>query len=177
MCDHQKANTLLSKMLKKTLAADVEILAQTAERIYRDANREPETTNDYKIVGVTADNRVAELIEEVAGFLNADPAKPEKFDMVVYTLSTGSPDYIEWVKNQTEVVDSSESAFNDINPDDLYKKDFGKAPEAGAMVNTKIEETAVVTKPNMKILQESENVQTAVNNNQEEDDDEDEEED
>jgi len=45
--------------------------------------------------------------------------------MVVYTLSTGSPDYIDWVKNQTEVTDSTESAFEDIKPEDLYKKDFG----------------------------------------------------
>jgi hypothetical protein len=42
------------------------------------------------------------------------------------------------------------------------------------MVGTKIEET-VVSKPSPKILQEAQNVQTAVNNNQEEDDDEDEE--
>jgi len=95
--------------------------------------------------------------------------------MVVYTLSTGSPDYIDWVKNQTEVTDSSESAFDDIKPEDLYKKDFGQAPEAGAMLSTKVEETAKA--PSIKILQEAQNVQTSVNNNQEEDDDEDEEED
>jgi|TARA_B110001469_G_C9431638_1_gene219327 uncharacterized protein involved in tolerance to divalent cations len=111
MTDRQSANALMSKMFKKTLAADVEVLAQTAERQYRAEDRGKETTNDYKIVGVTQDSRVAELIEEVAAHVNADPAHPEKFDMVVYTLSTGSPDYIEWVKNQTEAQESSEDAF------------------------------------------------------------------
>jgi hypothetical protein len=90
---------------KKTLAADVELLAQTAERIFRNVARGKETRNDYKVVGVTSDNRVAELIEEVASHLGADPAKPEDFDMVVYVLGDGSPDYLEWVKNQTEVLD------------------------------------------------------------------------
>ena len=32
MPDHQSANALMSKMFKKTLAADVEVLSQTAER-------------------------------------------------------------------------------------------------------------------------------------------------
>jgi len=54
---------------------------------------------------------VAELIEEVAAHLGADPAKPEDFDMVVYVLGDGSPDYLEWVKNQTEPLDDSENAF------------------------------------------------------------------
>lgn len=99
MTDHESATVLTSKMFKKTLAADIEILSQTAERQYRDLDRGKATANDYKIVGVTSDNRVAELIEEVASHLNADPAHPERFDLVVYTLSTGSPDYIEWVKN------------------------------------------------------------------------------
>jgi len=44
------------------------------------------------------------------------------------------------------------------------------------MVSTKVQETAV-PKVAQKVLQEAQNVQTAVNNNQEEDDDEDEEED
>ena len=42
------------------------------------------------------------------------------------------------------------------------------------MINTKVQETEVPQKA-QKVLQESQNVQTAVNNTQEEDDDEDEE--
>ena len=45
--------------------------------------------------------------------------------MVVYVLSTGSPDYIEWVKNQTEPQETAEDSFQDIKPADLYKESFG----------------------------------------------------
>tara|TARA_B110000285_G_scaffold78181_1_gene90058 strand:+ start:187 stop:651 length:465 start_codon:yes stop_codon:yes gene_type:complete len=154
MPDHQQATVLLSKIFKKTLAADVEILSQTAERIYRDTDRGKVTKNDYKVVGVTSDNRVAELIEEVASFVGADLSKPENFDMVVYVLGDGSPDYLEWVKNQTEPLESAESAFEDVNAADMFKETFDKAPIAGAMLNTKVEETSAGV-PNIKVLQES----------------------
>ena len=74
--------------------------------------------------------------------------------MVVYVLGDGSPDYLEWVKNQTEPLESSETAFEDINATDLYKETFDKAPISGAMLNTKVEETSAGV-PNMKVLQES----------------------
>lgn len=54
--------------------------------------------------------------------------------MVVYFLSTGSPDYIEWVKNQTLAQETEEDSFMDIKPADLYKESFGVAPEEGAIL-------------------------------------------
>jgi hypothetical protein len=60
------------KMFKKTLAADVEVLTNTAQRIYRGIDRSKVERNDFKVVGVTSDDRVAELVEEVAHFVGAD---------------------------------------------------------------------------------------------------------
>ena len=113
------------KMFKKTLAADVEVMTNVAQRIYRGIDRSPVQKNNFKVYGVTSDDRVAELIEEVANHMGADQQKPEDFDMVVYVLSTGSPDYIEWVKNQTEPQETAEDSFQDIKPADLYKESFG----------------------------------------------------
>lgn len=55
------------------------------------------TKDLHKIVMVTSDDRVAELIEEVA---EHDPNhwKYPAFDLVVIPLATGSKEYIEWVK-------------------------------------------------------------------------------
>ena len=80
--------------------------------------------------------------------------------MVVYVLSTGSPDYIEWVKNQTEPQEMEEDSFQDIKPADLYKETFGQGPEEGAMLNTQVENTVVpqISSPNKQALQEATNV-------------------
>ena len=62
--------------------------------------------NMHKIVMVTGDDRVAELIEEVNDYNHGyccnktsqtDNAYPA-FDMVVTPLATGSKEYISWVK-------------------------------------------------------------------------------
>jgi hypothetical protein len=53
-------------------------------------------TNIHRLTGVTSDDRVAELIEEVAA-ANVDDVDVA-FDFIVTVLATGSPDYIEWVK-------------------------------------------------------------------------------
>jgi len=51
----------------------------------------------FKIIGVTSDDRVAELIEEVASNNPNKPSVPN-FNIVVYTLASGSKEYIKWVK-------------------------------------------------------------------------------
>ena len=123
--DRTSASNVIMKMFKKTLAADVEVMTNVAQRIYRGIDRSVVQKNDFKVFGVTSDDRVAELIEEVANHVGADQEKPEDFDMVVYVLSTGSPDYLEWVKNQTEAQETAEDSFQDIKPADLYKETFG----------------------------------------------------
>ena len=50
-----------------------------------------------RVTGVTSDDRVAELIEEVAA---NDPnhTKNPPFDFIVMPLSGGSTEYLAWVK-------------------------------------------------------------------------------
>ena len=50
----------------------------------------------HRLTGVTGDDRVSELIEEIAGAGVDDKDVP--FDFIVTVLATGSPDYIEWIK-------------------------------------------------------------------------------
>lgn len=67
----------------------------------------------HKIVMVTSDERVAELIEHVAK-VNPNVAKYPAFDLVVSPLATGSKEYIEWVKVQTMKKDPNAAFFNEI---------------------------------------------------------------
>jgi hypothetical protein len=66
----------------------------------------------HKIVMVTSDDRVAELIEEVAA---RDPNHFQypSFDLVVVPLATGSKEYITWVKTQTLKKDAATAFFNE----------------------------------------------------------------
>lgn len=53
--------------------------------------------NLHKIVMVTSDERVAELIETVAKY-DPNRANYPAFDLVITPIATGSKNYIEWVK-------------------------------------------------------------------------------
>ena len=81
--------------------------------MYLGKNGAMSPTNElHKLVMVTSDDRVAELIEEVA---NHDPNhfKYPAFDLVVIPLATGSKEYITWVKTQTLKKDGDTAFFNE----------------------------------------------------------------
>jgi hypothetical protein len=59
------------------------------------------------VVMVTGDDRVAELIEEIALGMH-DP----QFDVLVTTLAISSKEYGDWVKLQTQKKDPSTAFFN-----------------------------------------------------------------
>lgn len=65
---------------------------------------------------LTSDDRVAEAIEECATFYAKSGNKGHHmypvFDLIVTPLVTGSKEYIEWVKLQTQPRDASASFFN-----------------------------------------------------------------
>jgi len=65
-----------------------------------------------RVTGVTSDDRVAELIEEVAA---NDPNKNHDppFDLIVMPLAGGSTEYLAWVKQQTLKKDPSQAFFNE----------------------------------------------------------------
>lgn len=48
----------------------------------------------HRIRGVTNDDRVAELVEEIAKH-SVDMGS--SFDAIITPLASGSPDYIEWI--------------------------------------------------------------------------------
>ena len=67
-------------------------------RQYVDNGKVVHAGKTYKVIGVTSDDRVAELIEEVNDHNPNNPKSTPNFNIVVYTLSTGSVEYLKWVK-------------------------------------------------------------------------------
>ena len=65
----------------------------------------------HKLVMISSDDRIAEVIEETALFM-AKFGEPIPFDLVVTPLATGSKEYIEWVKLQTLKKDDEAAFFN-----------------------------------------------------------------
>ena len=105
----EQAESIISNSFKKTLAADVLEYKQPLRRsLPKSQNQE----NDlHAVVMVTSDDRVAQLIEEIAVGM-ADPM----FDVLVSTLATASKEYSDWVKLQTLKKDPSTAFFN-IGPE------------------------------------------------------------
>merc|ERR1712078_623301 len=99
----------------------------------------------HKLVMISSDDRIAEVIEETALFM-AKFNEPVPFDLVVTPLATGSKEYIEWVKQQTLKKDDSTAFFNEKPPEAL-KARTKKVGDA----ETKVEENeAVQTGDNTK---------------------------
>lgn len=107
-------------MLSKTIIADVkqfnvnvrrDFIFEENEFIGNHEHRE----HNHRIMGVTNDDRVAELIEEVAAHSIGSAKVP--FDCVIAPLVNGSPDYIEWIKLQTMKKDDKVAHYN-IRPED-----------------------------------------------------------
>jgi hypothetical protein len=65
-------------------------------------------------MGVTSDERVAELIEEIAR--NKVGSDKIPFDAIIVPMINGSPDYIEWIKLQT-MKKGDDVAFYNIDPE------------------------------------------------------------
>jgi hypothetical protein len=64
----------------------------------------------HKLVMVSGDDRIAELITELSPN-NTDKQGPPT-DVLVTPLATGSKEYIDWVKTQTLKKDASTAFFN-----------------------------------------------------------------
>lgn len=70
--------------------------------------------HNHRISGVTNDDRVAQLIEEVANAGIGSGKVP--FDIIIVSMVNGSPDYFDWVKLQTMEKDA-DLAFYNIDPE------------------------------------------------------------
>ena len=69
--------------------------------------------SQHSLVMITSDDRVAELIEEVASSSVNKSLNPGYFDLVVTPLATGSKEYITWVKEQTMKVSDIPMYYNE----------------------------------------------------------------
>ena len=112
----QDAEELVSKLFRKTLIADVEIILEGEMRQYITNGKVVDAGKTFKVIGVTSDDRVAELIEELNS-LNPNKATVQNYNIVVYTLATGSVEYLKWVKEQTLPHDPELAFFNETPKD------------------------------------------------------------
>lgn len=109
------AENLITRLFRKTLIADVEEYKQSCglNRVYLTKSGQMSLSHEVKkIVMVTSDDRVAELIEEIAKHDPNHWTYPA-FDAVVTPLATGSKEYITWVKTQTLKKDGGTAFFNE----------------------------------------------------------------
>jgi len=83
MPDYNSANHLITKLFEKTLIADVQSYA-TVTRIYKsvidlsDARSNIVRANVQRVVAITSDDRVAEMVEEIV-----DVTKDQNIDVLV----------------------------------------------------------------------------------------------
>ena len=120
LANEAAANTLISKLMEKTLIADVHSYS-SVQRIFKnikvgdgDGNNMNARSNTAKttvqrVVAITTDDRVAELIEETV-----DVTKNENADILVRQMTAASKEYNKWASLQTEAQDDSMA---------YYKKD------------------------------------------------------
>lgn len=103
---------LISKLFKDTMIAD-EWNALQVKRSFLKHGHQSYESDRHHLTFITSDDRVAEVIEEVAGWYGDGTKEGVPFDLVVTPLATGSKDYIDWVKLQTLKKEDSAAFFND----------------------------------------------------------------
>lgn len=107
------AEDLVGHLFTQTLVADVEVSKNFVSRtLSLDGTTTPRNDGVVVVTGVTSDDRVAELIEEVASHDPNGKKKPA-FDLVILPLTGGSTEYLAWVKQQTLKKDPSKAFFNE----------------------------------------------------------------
>lgn len=115
---------LVTAIFTKTLAADVEQQnLYHKDQSYKVTLKRDFITNpdlhdwvhrdeNYRITGVTNDDRVAELIEEAALHRKSIGSAEVPFDMIIVPMINASPDYIDWIKLQTMKKDGELAHYN-----------------------------------------------------------------
>jgi len=93
---------LISKLMEKTLVADVQSYS-SVQRIWKsdlhnvNARSNTQKATVQRVVAITSDDRVAELIEETV-----DVTKNENADILVRQLTAASKEYKKWASLQAE---------------------------------------------------------------------------
>ena len=91
------SDDLIARLYNQTMVADVADLKQDVKKSWNNDKHIRWDIYRHKLVMISSDDRIADVIEEVATFM-ARFKEPIPFDLVVTPLATGSKEYIEWVK-------------------------------------------------------------------------------
>jgi len=103
---------LIGKLFKETMIADEWDVLNNVKRSWVSHGHETTEDRSHHLTFITSDDRVAEVIEEVASWSADKDKRSIPFDLIVSPLATGSKEYIEWVKLQTLKKDDSTAFFN-----------------------------------------------------------------
>lgn len=95
-----KGNQIIEQLFDKRLIADVEIFENPIKRSYTQDGKINWNGGDYRVSGITTDDKVSDLIALVVKN-EANNTYPHT-DVLVTALATGSKDYIMWAKECTK---------------------------------------------------------------------------
>lgn len=97
----EAADELTEALFKKTLIADVADFSKVQKtfrtKLFGNANANTKTVEVHRLVMLTSDDRVADLIEECV-----DVTKNENSDILIRQLSGIGKEYSKWVGLQTQ---------------------------------------------------------------------------
>lgn len=114
MTTSEDPNTLIGKLFQGTMIADEWNVVSSVKRSFNKNGSIKSDTDLHHLTFISADDRIAEAIEEIAKWSEQTTKKEGvPFDLVVTPLATGSKEYIEWVKEQCLKKDDSAAFFNE----------------------------------------------------------------
>lgn len=112
------AEDTIMGLFKKTLISDVNNFVDV-HRWYKNdidygstnVNAQMKKQTKKRLVGLTSDDRVAELIEE-----SIDLQNREDLDILIWQLSAAGSEYKTWNALQTEELDQNQPKFDEVDP-------------------------------------------------------------
>lgn len=107
----ESADTLLEELFREKLVADAQVMDSKFSRMFNKFNRLQLDENMVPMRMFTADNRVPELQQFIKKNNPNHIHKGMAPDIKVSQLTSGSQEYINWIKQQTER-DDLESSSN-----------------------------------------------------------------
>jgi uncharacterized protein involved in tolerance to divalent cations len=99
MPDKRVADNLITKLFEDTLIADVTEYNSRVRKTFNKYGKMQLEEGMVQIKGVTSDLRVSELIEAVFEAQKKEHFVAE-YDIITQPISTGSKEYIQWVRDQ-----------------------------------------------------------------------------